>query len=133
MTGMASQELLPLLSPRHLPTSRKRCDSVVMALPYTFLITIVVFLISVPYVWANPLPRQSLPRTKPNARFQDRLGAVASESNICSQIGIDLLKKGGNAADAVGFPSKSFFLSIRIDAMIARWDGLLRWSDWHVP
>ena len=31
----------------------------------------------------------------------DHLGAVASESNICSQIGIDLLKVGGNAADAL--------------------------------
>lgn len=30
-----------------------------------------------------------------------RLGAVASESKICTQIGIDLLKAGGNAADAV--------------------------------
>ena len=31
----------------------------------------------------------------------DRLGAVASENSVCSQIGIDLLKGGGNAADAV--------------------------------
>lgn len=31
----------------------------------------------------------------------DRLGAVASENRVCSQIGIDLLKAGGNAADAV--------------------------------
>lgn len=31
----------------------------------------------------------------------DRLGAVASENKVCSQIGIDLLKAGGNAADAV--------------------------------
>lgn len=30
-----------------------------------------------------------------------KLGAVASESSICSKIGIDILKKGGNAADAV--------------------------------
>ena len=29
------------------------------------------------------------------------LGAVASESSVCSNIGIDILKKGGNAADAV--------------------------------
>ena len=31
-----------------------------------------------------------------------QLGAVASESTICSDIGIELLKQGGNAADAVG-------------------------------
>ena len=28
-------------------------------------------------------------------------GAVACENKICSQIGVDLLKAGGNAADAV--------------------------------
>ena len=31
----------------------------------------------------------------------DKLGAVASEKETCSQIGIDLLKQGGNAADAI--------------------------------
>lgn len=31
----------------------------------------------------------------------DKLGAIATESSICSNIGIDLLKDGGNAADAV--------------------------------
>lgn len=30
-----------------------------------------------------------------------KLGAVASESAICSQHGVDILKQGGNAADAV--------------------------------
>ncbi|KAL0941940.1 gamma-glutamyltranspeptidase [Colletotrichum truncatum] len=30
-----------------------------------------------------------------------KLGAVASETDICSKIGTDLLKKGGNAADAM--------------------------------
>ena len=32
---------------------------------------------------------------------KDKLGAVASESTVCSHIGIDLIKEGGNAADAV--------------------------------
>ncbi|KAI9827416.1 MAG: hypothetical protein M1819_006957 [Sarea resinae] len=31
----------------------------------------------------------------------DKLGAVASESDRCSRIGIDLLRRGGNAADAM--------------------------------
>lgn len=31
----------------------------------------------------------------------NRLGAVASESSICSNIGIDMLKSGGNAADSL--------------------------------
>lgn len=30
-----------------------------------------------------------------------KLGAVASENSICSQHGVDILRKGGNAADAV--------------------------------
>jgi len=32
---------------------------------------------------------------------QNRLGAVASESSECTQIGIDILAEGGNAADAI--------------------------------
>ena len=31
----------------------------------------------------------------------DRLGAVACENKVCSQIGVDLLNAGGNAADAL--------------------------------
>lgn len=31
----------------------------------------------------------------------DTLGAVASESSICSNIGTDILKDGGNAADSM--------------------------------
>ena len=31
----------------------------------------------------------------------NKLGAVASESSICSNIGIDILKCGGNAADSL--------------------------------
>ncbi|KAI4594422.1 hypothetical protein KJ359_008210 [Pestalotiopsis sp. 9143b] len=38
----------------------------------------------------------------PVSRSQDpKLGAVASENSVCSQIGIQLLKDGGNAADAL--------------------------------
>lgn len=46
-------------------------------------------------VGANPVPeiRQS---HAPGTR-----GAVASESSICSEIGLNLLRQGGNAADAV--------------------------------
>jgi gamma-glutamyltranspeptidase/glutathione hydrolase len=36
-----------------------------------------------------------------NTKEPGYTGAVASESTICSQIGTDLLKKGGNAADAL--------------------------------
>ncbi|KAL8937605.1 MAG: hypothetical protein Q9216_004345 [Gyalolechia sp. 2 TL-2023] len=36
-----------------------------------------------------------------NKTNHNRLGAVASEKKLCTRIGIDLLKAGGNAADAV--------------------------------
>ncbi|KAI0905642.1 gamma-glutamyltransferase 1 [Ustulina deusta] len=38
---------------------------------------------------------------KPYPSKAPKLGAVASESAVCSDIGIDVLKKGGNAADAL--------------------------------
>lgn len=37
----------------------------------------------------------------PTHEAKDTHGAVASEAKECSQIGIELLKKGGNAADAL--------------------------------
>jgi gamma-glutamyltranspeptidase/glutathione hydrolase len=36
-----------------------------------------------------------------NHEEKDDNGAVASESKVCSDIGISLLKHGGNAADAL--------------------------------
>lgn len=53
---------------------------------------------------ANPLPGlgSRAPKYAPG-----HLGAVASESSICSDIGIELLRQGGNAADAVRF-SRNF-------------------------
>lgn len=49
-------------------------------------------------VFAPPQALLGLQVQQPN---HDRLGAVASENRVCSQIGIDLLEAGGNAADAV--------------------------------
>ena len=40
---------------------------------------------------ANVVPRQA----------SAKKGAVASESDICSRIGIDILEEGGNAADSL--------------------------------
>lgn len=37
----------------------------------------------------------------PFGAYQNKLGAVASENKHCSSIGIDMLRKGGNAADAM--------------------------------
>lgn len=72
-----------------------------MAFLCTFLITIAVLLVPWQHVLADPFPGQPTLRDDSKDYLQDQLGAVASESDICSQIGIDLLNEGGNAADAV--------------------------------
>ena len=38
---------------------------------------------------------------RPQYEENDKLGAVASESSVCSRIGVDLIKAGGSAADAL--------------------------------
>lgn len=37
----------------------------------------------------------------PQFRYHDKNGAVASEASECSRIGVDLIKEGGSAADAL--------------------------------
>ena len=54
-----------------------------------------------PFASAALAPAQALVHFQNQEINNDRLGAVASENRVCSQIGIDLLKAGGNAADAV--------------------------------
>ena len=53
----------------------------------------------------------------------NKLGAVASENKLCSQIGIDLLKAGGNAADAVSLAS--FLVGAMLTGLEARGHGAL--------
>src|SRR5579871_2428361 len=55
-----------------------------------FLLHILIHFLSSQFALAFPISLK-----------EPRLGAVASESSICSQIGINLLKIGGNAADAL--------------------------------
>ncbi|KAK6501406.1 hypothetical protein TWF481_009246 [Arthrobotrys musiformis] len=43
----------------------------------------------------------ALPTIQNRQLQKDHNGAVASETDVCSQVGIDLMKKGGNAADAM--------------------------------
>ena len=49
--------------------------------------------------WATPANAHK--RWGQQYEAKDKRGAVASESSVCSHIGIDLIKDGGNAADAV--------------------------------
>ena len=71
----------------------------------------------------------ALSSSTPYKYEHDQLGAVASENSICSNIGIDLLKAGGNAADAVCLVyclSEWWMLITRA----ACWHSVLRWCDW---
>lgn len=48
-----------------------------------------------------------------------KLGAVASESSVCSRVGTDLIKKGGSAADAVSEASSFSLLEVILEVTIA--------------
>ena len=50
--------------------------------------------------WTAPAPVVHK-RNGTQHEAKDKRGAVASESSVCSNIGINLIKDGGNAADAV--------------------------------
>lgn len=53
---------------------------------------------------SNAVLGYTLPADKRDSEqyhVSNRKGAVASESAVCSRIGVDLIKEGGNAADAV--------------------------------
>lgn len=68
----------------------------------------------------------------PNQVYKHHVsGAVASECRRCTQIGIDLLKAGGNAADAVS--SESPALGTEADRGVGGRDDLLRRCHGDVP
>lgn len=52
-------------------------------------------------VYGLTLPQALAKRTGAQHHEANRLGATASESAFCSRIGINLLRDGGNAADAL--------------------------------
>lgn len=47
------------------------------------------------------LPQALAKRSVAQYHESDKLGATASESSVCSRIGVNLIKDGGNAADAL--------------------------------
>jgi gamma-glutamyltranspeptidase/glutathione hydrolase len=67
--------------------------------------TLVFVLVHLPRVHTSPLQVASASHPwgeDPLSIIEEgKLGAVASESAICSHHGTEMLKKGGNAADAV--------------------------------
>jgi gamma-glutamyltranspeptidase/glutathione hydrolase len=76
------------------------------ALKISLSIALVVVLVVVhlPSVHSTPLvlsPRYQGLEHGSDHLGEGKLGAVASESALCSHHGTEMLKKGGNAADAV--------------------------------
>lgn len=57
------------------------------------------------FVVANPPP----PIFPPYEQSTGRLGAVACSDARCTRIGLDALRKGGNAADAVSLLADSLY------------------------
>ena len=53
------------------------------------------------FCWAPTTPAHK--RSGEQQETKDKRGAVASESSVCSNIGIHLIQDGGNAADAVSW------------------------------
>ena len=85
--------------------------------------------------WAPPA--SGYKRSSDQHELKDRLGAVASESSVCSKIGVDLIKDGGNAADAVCLKklrTSHSELANRDNFQFAvGWYGFLCRRDWNVP
>lgn len=77
---------------------------------------------------ANAPPQALLDLYPLTQHGHGQLGAVASENRVCSQIGIDLLKAGGNAADAVSLCLP--FLQAKLTARLADWDHSVHWRAW---
>lgn len=59
-----------------------------------------------------------------------KLGAVASESSICSGHGTEMLKVGGNAADAVSISETRCHETMKLKRVIVGCDSILHRSHW---
>ena len=67
--------------------------------PLNFCLALALIFGQLASSWAPPPPVHQ--RGGGQHEAKDKRGAVASESSVCSNIGINLIKDGGNAADAV--------------------------------
>lgn len=84
-----------------------------MKLGFLAILSLLLISIHLPSAKTSPL---EFSERDPNADLglhggigPGKLGAVASENSICSRHGTDILKKGGNAADAVSIPTQVGF------------------------
>lgn len=103
---------LPLVSETVLPdTGYRTSRSIARQSLRTFVITLVLVATAVlflydrvpaqgPYYWLSEKIPVSSSTRNPAFLVKASHGAVASEAEVCSQIGVDTLKDGGNAVDA---------------------------------
>lgn len=99
-----------------------------------FLAILSLLLIAIHLPSANTSPLEFSERA-PNADLGShggispgKLGAVASESSVCSRHGSDILKKGGNAADAVSISIQvGFGVNLGADNGIVGCNRVLYW------
>jgi hypothetical protein len=81
-----------------------KAKDITMRLSILGLAVVTIFLYSRISI-ANGLPPLPTSTSRTYHSQDPKLGAVSSLSSECSTVGIDMLKCGGNAADAVSFPS----------------------------
>lgn len=68
---------------------------------HLFQVFAVLWLALIGAVAGLGLPQALVKRNAAQHHESNKLGATASESSVCSKIGVNLLKDGGNAADAL--------------------------------
>lgn len=68
---------------------------------FVFLAAMKVLGIALPTFLLSQIPSATAWAVPSYDAEHDKLGAVASESSVCTDIGIDVLKAGGNAADSL--------------------------------
>ncbi|CAI7585894.1 unnamed protein product [Penicillium glandicola] len=100
--ALPDSSLAPTLVQRSIPQRNWRQTFVKMLQPMRFgvLAVLSLLLIATHLPSANTSPLEFSERTD-GGIGPGKLGAVASESSICSRHGTDIMKKGGNAADAL--------------------------------
>lgn len=94
----AGQNIVPL---NPSDSRSRRWSSTARSLGMALLMVVSALTLLSNFARAPPGFLQNLPGGYHDNREEGKLGAVASENAICSRYGTDMLKMGGNAADAV--------------------------------
>lgn len=93
------------------------------------IVSLALVIINLPTSFGTPLdlfPGKSSTQDGWHRKFAPgKLGAVASESSICSGHGTEMLKMGGNAADAVSTSETRRHDTEKLRRMVVGRDGIL--------